>query len=76
MKILGDKIAQLIFEKIKTLTTKEVNILEGTRRGDRGYGNTGINANKSEFIQNIKNSSIGQSNSSDQKTEKTQNQKM
>ena len=37
----GDKIAQLIFEKIKTPTVKEVDSLEGTGRGDKGYGSTG-----------------------------------
>ena len=73
---MGDKIAQLIFEKIKTPAVKEVNSLEGTGHGDRGYGSIEINADKSELIQDIKNSSTGQINNLDQKTEKTQNQKM
>ena len=73
---MGDKIAQLIFEKIKTPTVKEVDSLEGTRREDKGYGSTGISADGSELIQDIKNSSTGQSNNSSQKTEKTQNQRM
>ena len=33
---MGDKIAQLIFEKIKTPIVKETNDLDDTRRGDRG----------------------------------------
>ena len=39
---MGDKIAQLIFEKIKTPTIKETNDLDNTGRGDRGFGSTGI----------------------------------
>ena len=48
---MGDKIAQLIFEKIKTPTIKETNDLDDTRRGERGFGSTGI---KSEHVQDIK----------------------
>ena len=40
---MGDKVAQLVFEKIKTSTIKETKELDGTGRGDRGYGSTGIN---------------------------------
>ena len=39
---MGDKIAQLIFEKIKTPVIKEVDSLDGTSRGDKGFGSTGI----------------------------------
>ena len=38
----GDKIAELIFEKIKTLTILKVDDLEGTQRGAQVYGNTCI----------------------------------
>ena len=38
---MGDRIAQLIFEKIKTPKIKETNELEGTDRGVGGYGSTG-----------------------------------
>ena len=41
---MGDRIAQLIFEKIKTPTIKKTNDLEGTRRGEGSYGSTGVNA--------------------------------
>ena len=34
----GDKVAQLIFEKMKTPTVKEVDSLEGTGSIGRGYG--------------------------------------
>ena len=37
---MEDKIAQLIFKKIKTLAVVETDSLEETRRGDRGFGNT------------------------------------
>ena len=40
---MGERIAQLIFEKIKTPQIKEVKSLEETRRGNRGYGSTGMN---------------------------------
>ena len=43
---MGDRIAQLIFEKIKTPKIKECESLEGTDRGTGGYGSTGINASK------------------------------
>ena len=38
---MGDRIAQLIFEKINTPVIKEMNDLEGTGRGEKGYGRTG-----------------------------------
>ena len=38
---MGDRIAQLIFEKIKTPVIKESDNLEGTDRGTKGYGSTG-----------------------------------
>ena len=40
---MGDRIAQLIFEKIKTPQIKEVKSLEETRRGNSGYDSTGMN---------------------------------
>ena len=38
---MGDRIAQLIFEKIKAPKIKETNDLEGPRRGESGYGSMG-----------------------------------
>ena len=38
---MGDRIAQLIFEKIKTLVIKELDVLEGIDRGVKGYGSIG-----------------------------------
>ena len=41
---MGDRIAQIIFEKIKTPQIKELDSLEGTDRGAGGYGSTGKDA--------------------------------
>ena len=38
---MGDRIAQLIFEKIKTPVIKGLDVLEGTDRGVKVYGSTG-----------------------------------
>ena len=43
---MGDKIAQLIFEKIKTPTIQETNDLDDTGRGDKGFGSIGIRADQ------------------------------
>ena len=45
---MGDRIAQLVFEKIKTPEIKEVTELEGTDRGSKGYGSSGISAGMNE----------------------------
>ena len=39
---MGDKIVQLIFEKIKTPAVKKVDSLEGTGRGVQGFGSIGV----------------------------------
>ena len=39
---MGDRIAQLIFEKIKTPTIQETDDLEGTNLGAKGYGSIGV----------------------------------
>ena len=51
---MGDIIAQLIFEKIKTTAIKETDDLEGTDRGAKGYGNIGTNVvqNKDDTMSN------------------------
>ena len=41
---MGDRIAQIIFEKIKTPTIKELEVLDGTDRGASGYGSIGTRA--------------------------------
>ena len=39
---MGDKVAQLIFEKIKIPAIKEGNSLEDTNRRNKGFGSTGV----------------------------------
>ena len=41
---MGDRVAQLVFEKIKTPEIKEVIVLENTNRGSKGYGSSGVGA--------------------------------
>ena len=41
---MGDRTAQLIFEKIKKPMIKEMKDLEGTDRGIGGYGSTRVKA--------------------------------
>ena len=43
---MGDRIAQLVIEKIKTPPVKELASLEDTDRGTKGFGSTGQNAVK------------------------------
>ena len=51
---MGDKVAQLIFEKIKTPVLKEVDSLEGTNRGNKGFCSTGIKAtSESKSVQSV-----------------------
>ena len=45
---MGDKIAQLIFEKIKTPAVVETDSLEETGRGDRGFASTGIKSTETK----------------------------
>ena len=52
---MGDRIAQLILEKIKTPVVKELDSLGGTDRGDKGFGSTGMSAaNEREAVSNEK----------------------
>ena len=46
---MGDKIAQLIFERIETPGLKEMNDLGETGRESSGYGSTGISTNETEI---------------------------
>ena len=44
---MGDKIAHLIFERIKTSEIKEVSELGEIGWGNKGYGSTGLSADQS-----------------------------
>ena len=45
---MGDKISQLIFEKIKTPAIVETDSLEETGRGDKGIGSAGIKSTEKD----------------------------
>ena len=47
---MGDKIAQLIFEKIKTPAIVEADSLEETGRGNKGFGSIGIYSEEQKII--------------------------
>ena len=55
---MGDKIAQLIFEVIETPQVVETDILGDNGRRYKGYGNTGINLDKSQSINQFKRSRL------------------
>ena len=44
----GDRIAQLILEKIVVPEIEEVESLEATERGEGGFGSTGVESNKKQ----------------------------
>ena len=68
---MGDKIPQLIFEKIKTLAIVETDNLEETGRGDKGFGSTGINSEEQKII----GQSSDQISSADQSSDSAQDRK-
>ena len=70
---MRDKIAQLIFEKIKTPEIKETDSLEETGRGDKGYGSTGLNGGQLNEGQSIK-SKMQKTNEGKQNETQTRNE--
>ena len=55
---MGDRIVQIIFEKMKTPRIKETNDLRETDRGNKGYGSSGISAGKDENLNKLKDDTI------------------
>ena len=49
---LGDRIAQLILEQIKTPPVKEVSELDSTVHGSSGYGSTGMSSDRDKAEHN------------------------
>ena len=47
---MGEKIAQLIFEKIKTTEIVQTDSLKETGRGEKGFGNIGIKSEEQKII--------------------------
>ena len=39
----GDRIAQMVFQKVCSIEWKEVSVLDETQRGEGGFGHTGVN---------------------------------
>ena len=55
---MGDRIAQIIFEKIKTPSIKELNELGDTDRGDKGYGSSRISVGEDEKLSKSRDDAI------------------
>ena len=66
---VGDRIAQLILEKIKTPAVQKVIVLSATDRGSGGFGSTGLQSNGSS-------SSVIQKENRAEKPEKVQKKRM
>ena len=72
---MGDKIAQLIFEKIKTPTIIDADSLEETKRGNKGFGSTGINSEDQKNISQSPDQKSDQISSADQSSESAPDRK-
>ena len=66
---VGDKIAQLILEKIKTLVVQKAIVLSATDSGNGGFGSTGLQSSDSS-------SSVIQKENRIEKLEKVQKERM
>ena len=66
---MGDRIAQLILEKIKTPVVQKVIVLSATDRGSGGFGSTGLLSSGSS-------SSVIQKENRAEKSEKVQKERM
>ena len=66
---MGDKIAQLILEKIKTSAVQKVIVLSATEKGNGGFGSTGWQSSGSS-------SSVIQKEHWAEKSEKVQKERM
>ena len=66
---VGDRIAQLILEKIKTPAIQKVIVLSATDRGSGGFGSTGLQSSGSS-------SSVIQKENRAEKSEKVQKERM
>ena len=49
----GDRIAQLILERVVLATPQEVEILDKTTRGDKGFGSTGFGKTLAKTISSL-----------------------
>ena len=72
---MGDKIAQLIFEKIKPLAIVEADSLEETGQGNKGFGSTGINSEDQKNISQSPDQKSDQISSVNQSSNSAQDRK-
>ena len=72
---MGDKIAQLIFEKTKTPAMIEVDSLEETGRENKVFGSTGINSEDQENISQSPGQKSDQIGSVNQSSDSAQDRK-
>ena len=73
---MGDKIAQLIFERIKTPTIVETDDLEETGRGKKGFGSTGVKLEEHKHISQSPDQEADQINLAEQYAVSAQNKKI
>ena len=59
---MGDRIAQIIFEKTKTPSVKETNELGDTDRGNKGYGSSGISQKDDEKLSKSRDDAVAKMN--------------
>ena len=59
---MGDRIAQIIFQKIKAPSVKETNELGDTDRGNKGYGSSGISSRDNEKLSKSKDDAVAKMN--------------
>ena len=69
---MGDRIAQLILERIDTPPVQEVQDLAGTERGTGGFGSTGIGLEKKNDTGCTNSGSIGKEKETGQKEQKNE----
>ena len=55
---MGDKLAQLVFERIETPAVLEFNSLNDTDRGNKGFGSTGVKTTSESVNSVTKNNSM------------------
>ena len=69
---MGDRIAQLILERIDTPPVQEVQDLAGTVRGSGGFGSTGIGLEKNNDTGCTNSGDRGKRNETGQKEQKNE----
>ena len=71
---MGDRIAQLILERIDTPPVQEVQDLAGTERGIGGFGSTGIGSGEKNDIGCTDSGKMNETGQKEQKNEQNENE--